>query len=92
MGMHEGGHMGEWACICMGRVIVVIVKAAGGLPCHPRPHHAICVPIVPSACPGDTMEGGGCGWTDTGMRVGGRAGGWTCRWVDVWVGGRVGGW
>ena len=73
--------MGEWACICTGHVIVVVVKAADGLPCHPRSHHAICVPIVPSACPGDAMEGGGCGWTDTGMWVGGRAGGWTCGWA-----------
>ena len=84
--------MGKWACICMGHVIVVVVKAAGGLPCHPRPHRAICMPIVPSAYPGDTMEGGGCGWTDTGMRVGGHAGGWMCGWVNVRVGGCAGGW
>ena len=76
--------MGEWVCICMGHVIVVVVKATGGLLCHLHPHCAICVPIVPSACPGDAMEGGGYGWMDTGMRVGGHA-----RGEDVHVGADV---
>ena len=80
--------MGEWVCICMGHVIVVVVKTAGGLPCHLCPHRAICVPIAPSACPSHHLHALGTRWRV--VDVGGQT--LACEWVDVQVGGHVGGW